>query len=80
MENRSDIPFDHVCADCEFCHAGFRFARGGVWDETNKRIVTKELGHYAMTDYCVRNPYFVKEVHGYDPVCEYHGEIVEWDE
>lgn len=77
---QSDIPFDHVCADCEFCHAGLRFARGGVWDEITQRIVTKELGYDALTNYCVRNPYCVKEVHEYDPVCEEHGEIVECEE
>jgi hypothetical protein len=80
MEKRSDIPFDHVCGDCEYCHMGHRLARGGVWDENTQRIVTKELGHVAITHYCLKNLDCVKEVHEYDPVCEDHGEIVECEE
>ncbi len=78
MEKRSDIPFDHVCADCEFCHEGERLTRCGVFDESRKRIVIKENGRREWAFYCTKNPDYIKEVHEYDPVCDEPGRWV-WE-
>ena len=68
-------PYHYTCDDCEFCKNGLVFVHDIVKREADNRLVTKRSNKYAYTSFCVRDIEKIREITGYDDVCDDHGEL-----
>lgn len=78
-ENYPDSPDEptHYCEECEFCKLAKRFVQEIVTREADGQQVLKQTDRYTFMDICVRDMGHIKEIHGWDEVCENHGELFE---
>lgn len=67
------------CEECEYCKLGKRFAQEIVTREADGKQVLKQTSRYAIMDICVRDIDHIKEIHGWDEVCEKHGELLDME-
>lgn len=77
--NYPDFPDkpQRYCEECEFCQEAKRFVQEIVTREADRQQVLKQTDRYTFMDICVRDMGHIKEIHGWDEVCENHGELFE---
>lgn len=68
-------PYPYTCQECEYCKNGERFVYDVVKRACDNKHVVKRLDRYAYTSFCVRDIEHIKEITGYEDVCEEHGEL-----
>lgn len=70
-----EYEYQYTCQECEYCVYGKRFAFDVVVREADGKHVLKQTRNYTYAEFCIRDKYNIKEIHGYDDVCEDHGEL-----
>lgn len=73
--DRPPDPYPYTCQECEFCKNGLVFVRDIVKRECDNRLVTKRSDRYGYASFCVKDIEHIKEITGYEDVCEEHGEL-----
>lgn len=77
------IPFEPTCEECEFCKQGMAFSHDIVDLDGNDQdhgakgrlVLKKALHRQGYIQLCIRDLEHIKEVNGFDKVCEDHGEL-----
>lgn len=67
--------YEYQCSECEYCVDGKRFSFDVV-ERIDGKHVLKQTHNYTMAEFCIRDKYNIKEIHGYDDICEDHGELI----